>query len=130
MEFSFIIALIVTSIKNKLYKTLGYWFRDVLNFFFLEKGLGILSPQHLEYDFSRKISLMSYSINCPNFFVWLPLLLEILDIMCIAIVCFPGCDVINFKLTLSFLWSRFSTCPKIQDKNWNILTTDRAFKVK
>ena len=31
------------------------------------------------------------------------LLLEILDSMCIIIVCFPGCDVINFKTNLSFL---------------------------
>ena len=27
---------------------------------------------------------------------------EILDIMCIAIVCKPGLDIMNFKLTLSF----------------------------
>ena len=34
------------------------------------------------------------------------------------------------KLTLSFLSSRFSTRPKIQDKHLNILRTKRAFKVK
>ena len=34
------------------------------------------------------------------------------------------------KLTLSFLSSRFSTWPKSQDKNLNILRTKRAFEVK
>ena len=35
----------------------------MLNFDFLEKGLGIVSPPHTAYDFSRKIFLMLYSIN-------------------------------------------------------------------
>ena len=30
----------------------------MLNFGFLEKGLGIVSPPHFVYDFSRKILLM------------------------------------------------------------------------
>ena len=34
------------------------------------------------------------------------------------------------SLTLSFLSSRFSTLPKYQDKNLNILRTKRTFKVK
>ena len=68
-------------------KTLDYWSRDRLNFIFLEKGLGLVSPPHFEYDFSRKIFLMLHSINWPNFIVWLPLLLDILGNMCITIVC-------------------------------------------
>ena len=47
----------------------------------------IASPAHFVYDFSTKVFLMLYSINSPNFIAWLPLLLEILDNMCIAIVC-------------------------------------------
>ena len=35
----------------------------MLNFDFLEKGLGIVSLPHFVYDFSRKIFLMLYSIN-------------------------------------------------------------------
>ena len=35
--------------------------------------------------------------------VRLPLHLEILGNMCIAIVCFPGCEVINFEVNLIFL---------------------------
>ena len=30
----------------------------MVNFDFSEKGLGIVSPPHLEYDFSRKVLLM------------------------------------------------------------------------
>ena len=70
----------------------------MLNFDFLGEGLGIVSPAHFVYDFSRKMFLMFYSINWPNVIVWLPLLLEILFNVCIAIVCFPDCDVINFEI--------------------------------
>ena len=82
-----LISLKLTCNKNKLFKTFLYWSRDMLNFDFLDKGLGIVSPAHFVYDFSTKIFLMLYSINRPNFIVWLPLLLEILGNMCIAIVC-------------------------------------------
>ena len=50
--------------------------------------------------------------------------------MCIEIVCFPGCDVINFEINLISLMYRFSTKLKSQDKNVNILRTKRAFKGK
>ena len=40
--------------KNKLYKTLGYWSRDMLKFDFLEKGLGIVFPPNFAYDFQEK----------------------------------------------------------------------------
>ena len=59
----------------------------MLNFNFSGKGLGIVSPAHFVYDFSRKMFLMLYSITLPNFIVWLPLLLEIFGNMCVAIVC-------------------------------------------
>ena len=59
----------------------------MLNFDFLDKGLGIISPAHFVYDFLTKMFLMLYSINSPNFIAWLPLLLEILANMCVAIVC-------------------------------------------
>ena len=42
----------------------------MLNFHFSEKGLGLVSPPHFVYDFSRKIFLMLHSINWPNFIVW------------------------------------------------------------
>ena len=88
-------------------KILGYWCRKMLNFDFLEKGLGIVSPQHFVYDVSRKMFLILYSINWPNFLVWLSLLLEILGNICIAIVRFQGFDAINFEINLIFLIKSF-----------------------
>ena len=35
----------------------------MLNFDFFKKGLGIVSPPHFVYDFSRKTVDMLYSIN-------------------------------------------------------------------
>ena len=40
--------------ENKLHKTLGYWSRDTLNFDFLEKGMGIVSPHILHMAFQEK----------------------------------------------------------------------------
>ena len=61
----------------------------MLNFDFLGKlgkGLKKFFPPHSVYDFSTKRFLMLYSIKLPNFIVWLPLFLEILANICIAIV--------------------------------------------
>ena len=83
------------------------------NFDFLDKGLGIVPPAHLVYDFSTKMFLMLYSLNRPNLIAWLPLLLEILGNMCIAIVSYPGCDVIDFEINLMFLIEPFVLHDKI-----------------
>ena len=103
----------------------------MLNFDFLEKGLGIVSPPHFVYDVSRKIFLMLYSINSPDFIVWLSLPLEILGNMCIGIVCFPGCNIINFKVISVFLIKSFFLIklikPKSQDKHLNIWRTKRTY---
>ena len=72
-----------------------------MNFDFLDKGLGTVSAGHFVNDFSTKMLLMLYSINWPNFIAWFPLLLQILTNMCIAIVCYPGCDAMDFE-SLSF----------------------------
>ena len=40
--------------KDKLHKTLDYWSKDMLNFDFFEKGLGIVSLPYFAYDSSRK----------------------------------------------------------------------------
>ena len=74
----------------------------MVNFEYLAKGLGIVSPPYFVYVFSRKLFLMLYSIKWPNFIFWLPLLLKELDNLCISIVCFPGWGVMNFKINLSF----------------------------
>ena len=81
------IALNLAYNKNKLHETLDHWVKDMLSFNFSEKGLGLVSPPHFAYDISRKMFLMLHFIDWPNFIVWLFLLLEILDNMCITIVC-------------------------------------------
>ena len=101
------IALKLAYNRNKVFKTLHYWSRDMLNFDFLDKGLEIVSPAQFMYDFSTKKFLMLYSVNWPNLITWLPLLLEKLRNMCIAIVCYPGCDVMDFEINLIFLIETF-----------------------
>ena len=51
--------------------------------------------------------LFLYSINWPNYIVWFSLLTEILDNMCIVIVCFPGCDVLKIEINFTFLIKPF-----------------------
>ena len=51
--------------------------------------------------------VMLYSNNWPNLIAWLPLFLEILGNVCIAIVCYPGCDVMDFEINLIFLIEPF-----------------------
>ena len=50
--------------------------------------------------------------------------------MSIAIVCKPGCDVMNFKVKHLSDQAFFPTRPKGRDKNLNILRTKRVFKAK
>ena len=77
----------------------------------------------------KNISL--YSITWLNWIFWLPLLSKILGNMCIAIVCYPGCEIINFEINLIFLIKLFfSTWPKSQHINLNIFRTRRASKIK
>ena len=103
----------------------------MFHFDFLEKDLVIVSSALFVYDFSRKMFLMLYSINWPKFIIWLPLVLKILDNMCIAIVCFPDCDVISFEINFIFLINPFFYMTKnIQDKSLNMFRTKRALKVK
>ena len=79
----------------------------MLNFDFLDRGLGIVSPASFVCGFSTKMFLMLYSIYRPNFVAWLPLLLKILSNTCIAIVCYSGCDVMDFEINLIFLIEPF-----------------------
>ena len=88
----------------------------MFNFHFYKKELGL--------EFWRKIFLILYSIDRMNFIVWLLLLHEKLDNICILIVIIPAYDVINFE-TLVFSSSHFLHNQKSQDKNLNILRTKR-----
>ena len=71
--------------KNKLCKILDYLSRDTLNFHFSEKALGLVSLTFCGWFFKKNVSHVAF--NWPTFIVWLPLLLEILDNMCITVVC-------------------------------------------
>ena len=93
---------------------------------FSKKGLQIVSPSHLLYDYSRKIFLMLYSINRPNFIVWFPLLPKISPYMSIVTVCFPVCDIKILKLP--FLIMLFSYITKSQNKYLNISRTKTTLR--
>ena len=124
----YLIVLNVVYNKNNLYKAFDYLSRGMLNFDFSQKGLELVSPSHFTYDFSRKIFLMLHSINWPNFIAWLPSLLEIFGSMCIAIVCFPGCEVINFEITLIFLIKPFFYLAKKSRQKFKYLENKKSFK--
>ena len=66
-------------------------------------------------------------MNRPNFNVMLPLLLEILGDICIAIVCLPVCDVINFEVKLSYISNRFPTRPKKSGQKLEYLQNENSF---
>ena len=57
---------------------------------------------------------------------WLPLLHEILDNMCIAIICFPVCDM-NFELTLAFLPTCFPKRSKKSEQKFKYLKNEKSF---
>ena len=79
------------------------WFHLILSFFKkIKRGLELCTLPHFLHNFWRKIFILLRSVNRPNFIVWLSLLCEILGNMCIGIVCKPGCDVMDFEVSLIF----------------------------
>ena len=63
------IALKLAYNRNKLFKISHYRSRDMLNFDYLDKVLGIVSPAHFVYDFSTKCScyiLLTDQISLPG----------------------------------------------------------------
>ena len=98
--------------------------REVLNFDFLQKGLGLTSPPYFVYDFSGKIFLMLCSVRWPNFIVWLPLLLEILD----NITCCPVYDVINFEINHIFLIKLLFQITKKSGQKYEYLKNEKSYQ--
>ena len=78
--------------------------------------------------FFRKMFLVLYFINWPSFIVWLPLVLEMLDNMSIWIVCFPGCDVIDFEINLIFQIKPFSYITKTSKQKVKYLENKKRNK--
>ena len=93
----------------------------------LEKGLEIISPPYFVNDFSKRMFLMLNPVNRPNFIVWLPLLLETLGNMCIAIVFVPGCNVINLEISLIFLITPFFYITKKSRQKFKYLDNRKSF---
>ena len=96
------IALKLTYNRNKLFKTFHYWSRDMINFEFLEKGLGIVSPAHFVNDFSKQCSscyaLLTDQISLSGCFYFLRYLaICVLQLFVIQVVLSW-----ILKLTLSF----------------------------
>ena len=72
---------------------------------------------HFVYIFFRKTFFLLYSINWPDFIVWLLLLLELLGNICIEIICFLVYLILNFEIIPSFLMkSFFYTTKKVSIK--------------
>ena len=70
--------------------------------------------------------VMSYFVNWPSFVVWWPFLLEILGNMCIAIVCFPSCDVI--EINLLFLIKSFFYMVKKSRQKFKHFEKEKSFQ--
>ena len=121
------IALNLTYNKYRLYKDLDCWSRDMLNFNFSEKSLGLVSSPRFVYGILRKFFLMLHSSNWPNFIVWSPLLLEILNNMSFTIVCYPGFDVTNVEINLSFLIKPFCYVTKKARQKLKYLENKKCF---
>ena len=117
--------------KSKLYQASGCWSRDILNFnFFKKRSLRFVSALHSVHDFSRKVFLILYSIKWPNFILWLSLLLEISGNMCIVIACYPVCDIMSFKIYLSFLIKPFFCMGKKSEQKFKYLKNGKSCKVE
>ena len=95
-------------------------------FWKIKRGLEIVSLPHFPHNFWRKMFLLP--IDWPNFIVWLPLLCEILDNMCITIVCKLDCAPWILRLTLSFQSSRFSYMAKKSLQKRKYLDNEKSFK--
>ena len=89
--------------------------RHTVNFNFLEKVLGVVSPTHSVIDFLRKFF---FHILLTDQFYRQPILLhEIVGNMCIEVICFPGCEDVNLEIMLRFLIKPFSyTTKKVRTK--------------
>ena len=88
----------------------------MLNLDFLQMGLELASPPYFVYNFSRKVFCILYSINWPNFVVWLPLHFRYWGICVLQLFVSKVLTSKMLKFTWTFQSGRFSTWPKNQDK--------------
>ena len=48
--------------------------------------------------------------------------------MCVVVICFPGCDVINLEINLIFLIKPFFFMNKISRQNFKDLDNEKSFQ--
>ena len=91
-------------------KLLEYWSSNLLNFIFLEKGLGIVSPPNFVFNFFLKkyfsyYILLTVQISFSDFFYFLRYwaIYVCLFVYCLYIVCLQGCGFKNFEINDIFL---------------------------
>ena len=99
----------------------------MVNFDFLKKGLGIVSPPHFMCDFSRKTLLKLYSINLTKFYCLIAFTSwDIGQYMyCNCLLC---CDVVNFEINLIFLIKPFSYMNKKSREKFKYLENEKSFE--
>ena len=106
-----------------------FWF--IVNFDFLEKILGLVSPPHFAYDFSRNIFscyiLLTDHISLSDCLYFLKY-----RAICVLQLFLSQVDrdVINFEFNLSNQAVFIHDQNKSQDKNLNILRMKKAYKLK
>ena len=99
-----------------------------VQFRFFSKRSGASFFTTFLHDVSRKIFLMLYSINWTIFIFWLPFLFEILDNICFAVVCFPGCGVTDFEINHIILTKPFFYMTKKSRQKFQYLENEKRFQ--
>ena len=77
-------------------------FHLILSFLKIKRSLELVSMCHFLHNFWRKIFPLLYSINWPNFIVWLPLVWEIWATCVLQLFVNQVVTSWILKLTLSF----------------------------
>ena len=132
MVFSLVstyIDLKFTYSKKKLHTSLDYWSRYILNFDFLEIGLGTVFLRYFVDGFPQSFSiyiLLTDSISLFNCFYFLGYWAISALQLFISLVA----TLKILKLTSCFYSDRFSTWIKSEKENLDFLRMTRAFKVK
>ena len=114
--------------KNKLCYSLNYWSKNMFKFVFFRKSSRNSFSTHILGIIFQERYFHVISINRPKSIVSLPLLLKILDNICNAIVCCPGCDVINFEISLIFLIKQFFYLAKNLRQKFKYLENEKSFQ--
>ena len=81
-------------------------------FWLLGKGLELVPLPHFVYDFSKKKNVSHVMLTNHIFLSNSLYFLRSWAICILQLIFFPGCDVINFEINLSFLIKPFSYITK------------------